>query len=54
MDFITTKFQKKEQDNMSKGQWKKGSLEEQVQLRGGELGDEKKKAELVPKEVWNK
>ena len=54
MYFITLQFQKKEQDNKSKGQGKKYSLEEQVQLRGGELGSEKKKDEFVTKEVWNK
>ena len=30
MDFITTQFQKKVQDNRSKGQGKKCGLEEQV------------------------
>ena len=51
MDFITTEFQKKEQDNRSKGQGKKRSLDERIQLRGGESGSEKKKDEFVPKEV---
>ena len=51
MDFITTEFQKKEQDNRSKGQGKKRNLHEQIQLRGGEVGSEKKKAEFVPQEV---
>ena len=54
IDFITTKFQKKGQDNRSKGQGKKCGLEERVQLRGGESGGEKKKDEFVPKEVWDK
>ena len=54
MDFITTEFQKKEQDNRSKGQGKKRSLDKRIQLRGGESGSEKKKSEFVPKEVWNK
>ena len=49
MDFIISKFQKKEQDNRSKGQGKKRSLEERVQLKGGEVGSEKKKGEFVPK-----
>ena len=43
MDFITTEFQKKEQDNKSKGQGKKRGLDERMQLRGGESGSEKKK-----------
>ena len=51
MDFITTKFQKKEQDNRSKGQGKKRGLDERIQLRGEESGSEKKKGEFVPKEV---
>ena len=51
MDFITTDFQKKEQDNRSKGQGKKGSLDERIQLRGGEAESEKKKHEFEPKEV---
>ena len=54
MDFITTEFQKKEQDNRSKGQGKKRSLDKRIQLRGGELGSKKKKSEFVPKEVWDK
>ena len=54
MDFITTKFQKKKQDDRSKGQGKKHSLDERIQLRGGELGSEKKKGEFVTKEVWEK
>ena len=54
MDFITTKFQKKEQDDKRKGQGKNSSLEERVQWRGVEAGNEKKKAEWVPKEVWDK
>ena len=54
MDFITTKFEKKEQENRSKGQGKKRGLEGQIQLRGGESGSEKKKYEFVPKEVWDK
>ena len=54
MDFITTKFQKKEQDNRSKGQGKKHGLDERIQLRGGESGSEKKKGKVVLKEVWDK
>ena len=54
MDFITTEFQKKEQDNRSEGQGKKRSLDERIQLSGGESGREKKKGEFVPKEVWDK
>ena len=51
MDFITTEFQKKEQDNRSKGQGKKRGLDEHIQLRGRESGNERKKSEFVPKEV---
>ena len=51
MDFITTKFQKKKQDNASKGQGKKSGLDERIQLRGGESGSEKKTFEFVCKEV---
>ena len=29
-------------------------MEEQVQLREGESGSEKKKSEFVPKKLWNK
>ena len=54
MDFITTKFQKKEEDNESKCQRKKRGLDECIQLREGESGSEKKKDEFVPKEVWQK
>ena len=54
MDFITTEFQKKEQDNRSKGQGKNRGLDERIQLRGGESESEKKKGEFVPKEVWDK
>ena len=54
MDFITIEFQMKEQDNRSKGQGKKRGLDERIQLRGGESGNEKKKREFVPKEVWDK
>ena len=54
MDFITTEFQKKEQDNRSKGQRKKRSLDKGIQLRGGETGSEKKKGEVVQKVVWDK
>ena len=54
MDFITTKFHKKEQDNRSKGQGKNCSLDDRIQLRGGETGSEKKKGEFVPKDVWDK
>ena len=51
MDFITTEFQKKEEDNRSKGQRKKRSLDELIQLREGESESEKKKGDIVPKEV---
>ena len=51
MDFITTEFQKTEEDNRSQGQGKKHGLDERIQLRGGESGSEKKKGEFVPKEV---
>ena len=54
MDFIITEFQKKEEDNKSKGQGKKRGLDERIQLRGGESGSEKKKGEFVPNEVWDK
>ena len=54
MDFITTEFQKKEQNNRSKSQGKKRGLDERIQLRGEESGNEKKKSEFVPKEVWDK
>ena len=54
MDFITIEFQKKEQDNRSKGQGKKHSLDETIQLRGREVGSEKKKSEFVAKEVCDK
>ena len=54
MDFVTTKFQKKEQDNRSKGQRKKGGLDERIQLSRGESESEKKKGEFVLKEVWDK
>ena len=54
MDFITTKFQKKEQDNRSKSQGKKRSLDKRIQLRGGETGSVKKKGDFVPKVVWDK
>ena len=53
-DFINTAFQKKEPDNRSKVQGKKCSLYEQIQLRGGQSGNEKKKCQFVPKEVWDK
>ena len=51
MDFISTKFQKKKQDNRGKGQGKKRGLDKRIQLRGRESGSEKKKGEFVPKEV---
>ena len=54
MDFITIEFQKKEQDNRSKGQRKKRSLDKRIQLNAGESGSEEKKGEFVPKEVWDK
>ena len=42
MDFIRTEFEKKEQNNRSKGQRKKYGLEELVQLREADRGSEKK------------
>ena len=54
MDFITTEFQKKEQDNRSKGQRKKRGLDERIHLKEEEAGSEKKNHEFVPKEVWDK
>ena len=51
MDFITTEFQKKEQENRSKGQRKKHGLDEPIQLRGGESRSEKKKCKFVPMKV---
>ena len=54
MDFITTEFQKKKQDNRSQGQRKKRSLDERIQLRGVESDSEKKKSKFVPKKVWDK
>ena len=54
MDFITIEFQKKEQDNRSKSQGKKCGLDEQIQLREGELESKKKKDKFVPKEVWDR
>ena len=51
MDFITTEFQKKEQDNRSKCQGKKRGLDERIQLRVGEPGSEKKKRKFVTKKV---
>ena len=54
MDFITTEFQKKEQDTRSKGQGKKCRMDERIQLRGGKSGSEKKKDEFAPKEVCDK
>ena len=51
MYLITTEFQKKAQDNRSKGQEKKSGLEEGVQLREGEWGSEKQKCEFVFKKV---
>ena len=51
VNFITTEFQKKKQDNKSKCQRKKWGLEEQAQLRGEESGGEKKEGEFVLKEV---
>ena len=54
MNFITTEFQKKEQDNKREGQGNKHSLDERIQLRGGESGNERKKGDFVPKEVWDK
>ena len=52
VDFITTEFQKKEQDNSIIGQGRKRSLEERVQLREEESSRQRKKSEFVPKEVW--
>ena len=54
IDFITTEFQKKEQDNRSKSQGKKRSLDERIQLRGVDSDSEKKKSKFVPKKVWDK
>ena len=54
MKIMTIEFQKKEQDNRSKGRGKKHGVDERIQLRGGESGSEKKKDEFIPKEVWNK
>ena len=51
MDFITTGFQKKEQDNRSKGQGKKHGLDEGIHLRAGGSGSEKKKGKFVLIEV---
>ena len=53
MDFITSEFQKKEQDNRSKAQEKKHGLNERIWSRAGESGSEKKMGEIVPKEVWD-
>ena len=53
-DFITTEFQKKEQDNRSKGQGKKRGMGEQVQLIVGELAAKKKQGEFVAKHGWDK
>ena len=53
VDFITSEFQKKEQDNRTKGQWKEGCLEDRVKLRGGEVRSEKMKSEYIPKDVWD-
>ena len=54
MDFITTEFEKKEPHNRNKGQGKKHSIDQRIQVRGGEAGSERKKGEFVHKEVWNK
>ena len=54
IDFIRSEFQKKEQDNKSKGEGQKRGLDERIQLRGREKGSEKKKGECVPVEVWDK
>ena len=54
MDFITTEFQKKEQDTRSKGEGKKRGRDKPIQLKGEELGSEKQKDEFVAKEVWDK
>ena len=54
MDFFPIEFQKKEQHNRSKDHGKKHGLDERIQLRGGESGNEKKKGKFVPKEVWDK
>ena len=50
MDFITTKFQKKEQDNRSKGQGRKRGLDERIQFREGESRSEKKKGDRNDKD----
>ena len=54
MDFVTTEFQKNDQDHRSKGQGKKRGLDERMQLRGGESGSEKKKGEFVLPKAWDK
>ena len=54
IDFITTEFQNREQDNRSKGWRKKCGLEEGVQVRRKESSGEKKKREFVLKEVCDK
>ena len=51
VDSVTTKFQKKEQENRSNSQGKKPGLEDRVELRGGELGSAKTKCKFVPKKV---
>ena len=54
MDFITTEFQKKEQDNRSKGQGKKRGLDKRMPLREVESWSKKKKGEFEPKAIWDK
>ena len=49
-----TKFQKKEEDNGRKGQWKWHDLEVRVQLRGEDSREEKKKSKSVAKELLDK
>ena len=55
MDVATTEFAQKDQGTKGKDKGKKRGLEDRVQMRGGEVPDEKKKkGEFVPKETWEK
>ena len=51
MDFITTKFQKKQQENTREGWGKNHGLEERVQVKTEEARRAKKIGDLVAKEV---
>ena len=51
MDFVNTEVQQEEKDHKRKSQGKKHGLEEQVQVREGDPGSEKKKGGFVLKEV---